>query len=190
MAYGSMVTSVQTSDRAGAYSARHPQSPIAAAADQVGAVLLADRMRVEVEHVFGVRELRRAYGLGVLSADATVGVAPDQHQVLSGLWPELNEDEYLVRWVGLALQSHSAEGDGWATTVAPAPATVDAYVLRLVCPDKAEYAAACADALAEGRAMPTSSAKWGEQVRVRVCKHWRRGLAAVAGETASAGEVF
>lgn len=186
-----MTRATTSYERAADYAVVHAASPIADAARKVGAVRLADRMRPEIEHAVSTRDLRRAYGLGILSA--TTGLAPDVHQQESGLWADVEESEYLVRWIraGVDATSWDTGRDAWAegAPLVTPPATVDEYLLRLVCPDKAAFAAACVDALAAGEEMPTCDAKWCDQVRTRVQKHWRRGDRA-ATTSYDGGETF
>lgn len=83
------------------YSDVHPDSPIARGYDIAGPVNVpADR--ADIAHSVSVSELRRAYSLGVCSA--TRGLAPDSHQMETGLAPQIdNASDYLAWWIGQAL---------------------------------------------------------------------------------------
>lgn len=81
-----------------AYSANHPDSPLALAWDTTGPVLVADNMRADVAHAIDRTAWRRAYALGLISTDH--GLPADVHQSHSGMFQdETNPADYLARWV-------------------------------------------------------------------------------------------
>lgn len=84
-----------------AYSAVHPDSPIARGWDIAGPVRVGDKS--DLVHAVGSTELRRAYGLGIISASS--GLPADVHQVETGLRLDLvHPADYLVWWVSQGLQ--------------------------------------------------------------------------------------
>lgn len=188
-------------DRAGAYAARHPDSPIARGCEMGGPLLLTDAMRPEIEHAVGPGELRTAYSLGILST--TAGVPADEHQVLTGLWPELTEDAYAARWIADAVRWHRSAGwqaqcqpdefaDDYEPTPAPVrrapapapvgpvadvPGAVLEYLLRLVHEPKIAFAGECVAALQVGAELPApvdDEPAWCADVRRKVRRHWGR----------------
>lgn len=89
----------------------HPDSPIAEAAGGfAGALKITERIRPEIEHAISSRDLRVAYGLGIISTSQ--GCDPDVHQHATGLWPDVTEDEYTVRWIMTGVDWHRRGGDG------------------------------------------------------------------------------
>lgn len=102
------------------YSTCHPDSPIALGFDLAGPVHVPTD-RADIAHAVGRKELERAYGLGICSASH--GLAPDVHQVASGLWINevVNASDYLARWI--------STGVHWSTVDISAsnPDEVDAY---------------------------------------------------------------
>jgi len=88
--------------RSATYWARHPDSPLARACSDVGAVRVSDTLRADIAHRVSTTDLRRAYALGVISA--TDGLLPDVHQHDSGLWPDLSPADYLAEWITTAGQ--------------------------------------------------------------------------------------
>lgn len=84
--------------RRGAYSARHPDSPIALGWDEAGPVRVG--YRGEIAHAVSSSDLKRAYGLAVCSS---TGEAVDVHQSITKLWPDLTPADYLVKWIRTAL---------------------------------------------------------------------------------------
>jgi hypothetical protein len=171
------------------YALRHGTSPIASACWAYGPVSCSGSARVELDGRIGARTLRRAYAAGIIVADGA-GV-PDVHQQESGLWPDLTADEYLHRWITDGVAALDADARCEVPETAPVPDLVVSYERRLVCPEKAAFAADCVDALAAGLPMPTVGAKWCVQVQRRVAKHWRRGERAAAIDTPyDGGEEF
>lgn len=98
------------------YSTCHPDSPIALGYDLAGPVHVPSD-RADIAHAVGRKDLQRAYGLGICSASR--GLAPDSHQVATGLWVgEIDHPaDYLARWI--------STGVHWST-VAPADVNPDA----------------------------------------------------------------
>jgi hypothetical protein len=144
--------------RRGAYSARHPESPIALAWDTSGPVHVADHLRADIANAVGRRDLQRAYGLAIISASA--GLEPDVHQHETGLWPDIaHPADYLTTWIRTGLQwadgtaddvdpdaddkyaeMVAAEVDEWAVELVKcAPAWYLDWAGRLVHPPKYEY---------------------------------------------------
>lgn len=106
------------------YAALHRDSPVARAVDVVGPVRVTDSLRADIAHRVSRRDLARAYGLGVCSA--TAGLAADQHQHASGLWPELTPADYLAEWITTACQWHTTGGSRVSDAVDPDGADVHA----------------------------------------------------------------
>lgn len=168
------------------YYHAHRDSPIALACGQVGAVTVSEAIKPEIEHAVGPRDLRCAYGLGIISR---LGTCPaDVHQHESGLWPDVTPDEYLVRWISTGVKWHrqgplalDPPRESWddleaaynAPAVAVEPAAVvvrpvrprlEAYLQRLVHPPKVDYAYEVLEALESGVAVPELGERWADDV--------------------------
>lgn len=91
-----------------AYSANHPQSPLALAWDIAGPVLVTDNLRADVAHAVDRTMWRRAYALGLISTGH--GFRADEHQTYSGLFQDLaNPADYLAKWVETGCQWAAGE---------------------------------------------------------------------------------
>jgi hypothetical protein len=100
------------------YWARHKDSPIAQACGTVGIVRVPDNLRADIASEVSRKDLQRAYGLGIISASA--GLAPDQHQVESGLWQDLAPSDYLVNWIKTGCNWSTSNGCSTSSNDRPA----------------------------------------------------------------------
>lgn len=169
------------------YYHAHRDSPIALACGQVGAVTVSEAIKPEIEHAVGPRDLRCAYGLGIISR---LGTCPaDVHQHESGLWPDVTPDEYLVRWISTGVKWHrqgplalDPPRESWddleaaynapavvvgqvdSVSIRPVRPRLDAYLQRLVHPPKVDYAYEVLAAFESGRPVPELDERWADDV--------------------------